>query len=375
MSVLHYMQQWIDRRRAQDSLRRTVYLPELCDFCSNDYLGLARDAVLRERVVEAERQSLRIGSTGSRLLTGHSPLMDELEAMLADFHRGEAALLFNSGYDANLSLLSSLCRRRDLILYDSLIHASLHDGMRLSAAEHRAFAHNDLTELDAILTETQGRYDSVFIVVESVYSMDGDAAPLVEIADLAERFAAFLIVDEAHSTGIWGEQGEGMAVAMGVADRCFARLHTFGKAMGGHGAVVLGSSLLRTFLLNFARPLIYTTALPYPSLLHIREAYRRLQENAADWLPALRQKIAFFRQQMRELPAPLRLLPSESPIQSVVVGGNEATRALARQIQQAGYDVRPILSPTVPVGEERLRICIHGFNTEEEMRGLVGVLG
>lgn len=372
----NYLESMLSRRQQAHSLRRTVWLPHLVDFCSNDYLGLSRSEILAQRikVIQNEYPSA-LGATGSRLLTGHYPLIDEVETQLATFHQAPAALLFNSGYDANLSLLSCLPRRRDLLLYDELIHASLHDGIKLSAASALAFRHNDSQHLAALLHTKHQEYEHIFIIIESIYSMDGDVCPLPQIAELAKQYGAYIIIDEAHSTGIWGEKGEGLAASLGLSDVCFARLHTFGKAMGGHGAVVVGSTLLRSFLLNFARPLIYTTALPPHSLLHIREAYRLLHEKATEWLPELQQKIAFFRELMHGLPTPLYCLPSPSPIQSIIVGGNEPTRALAQQVQQQGFDVRPILSPTVPAGTERIRICLHLFNTKEEMELLANSLG
>jgi 8-amino-7-oxononanoate synthase len=365
----------LNDRRLQDAFRR-LRLPEgKTDFCSNDYLGIATNGLLEE-----EGRSLAHGSTGSRLLAGNYPLIEETERVLAAFHQAEAGLLFNSGYDANLGVLSCIPQRGDIILYDSLSHASLRDGIRLSFGTAFSFAHNDVAELEKRLAGVRGEEEvsdgdgkagggNIFVVTESVFSMDGDLAPLDEIVALCQRYSAQLILDEAHGTGIIGPAGEGLAQARGWHRECFARIHTFGKAVGCHGAIVLGSSRLRDYLINFSRAFIYTTALPPASVQAIAAAYE-LFPHLHDERRRLQQLIDRFQQ----APIGYARLQSNTPIQVVIVPGNAEVRALAERLQQAGLDIRPILYPTVPRGGERLRIVIHSFNTPDELNRLTALL-
>ncbi|MFC5412254.1 aminotransferase class I/II-fold pyridoxal phosphate-dependent enzyme [Larkinella bovis] len=362
----------LEKRRSAGLLRTLKKPTGLIDFCSNDYLGLAQSAVLRQRIEQAVagQPALLNGSTGSRLLAGNSALAEELETEMAVFHQTEAALVFNSGYDANVGLLASLPQRGDTLLTDELIHASMIDGARLSIAHRFKFRHNDLADLEDRLKRATG---TVYVAIESVYSMDGDLAPLPEIAALCERYEAALLVDEAHATGVFGPNGGGLVQALGLQNRVFARVHTFGKALGVHGAVVVGSAPLRDFLINFARSFVYSTALPPHSLLAIRSVYRFLPECEAliRQLHALRRHC---QQQIQDQLPAMEWTSAESPILGLIVPGNDACRAVAARLQQAGFDIRPILSPTVPVGRERLRICLHAFNSEPEIDSLVRVL-
>lgn len=369
----------LDERSSQQSLRSLTAETALVDFCSNDYLGFARSGVLKARIREEEARHAhrRIGSTGSRLISGNSDYYEGLERHLAEFHRAESGLIFNSGYDANLGLFSSVPQRNDVILYDQLVHASIRDGIRLSHAKAFPFRHNDVADLirriEAQSTEGETRTGNLFVAVESVYSMDGDFAPLKEMAGLCKHHGAGLIVDEAHATGVFGERGEGKVVELGLQNDVFARLHTFGKALGSHGAIVLGSQTLRSYLVNFARSFIYTTALPFHSLFSIRCAYELLAANDGT-IPRLRERIRFFKDNIgRETSR--EMIPSDSAIQCVILPGNENVKTAARKIQEAGFDVRPIMHPTVPEGSERLRICLHAFNTEDEIEGLITKLG
>lgn len=359
------------RQRAQTGLLRQLTLPtQSVDFTSNDYLGLARSALLAERIHTATAALLQNGATGSRLLTGHSELAEALDRYVAQFYRAESALLFNSGYTANVGLLACLPQRGDTLLTDELIHASLIDGARLSYATRQRFAHNDLADLERKLRQATGQS---FVAVESLYSMDGDEAPLTALADLCDHYGAALLVDEAHASGVYGPAGEGLVVAHGLQDRVFARVHTFGKALGVHGAAVVGPTVLSQYLINAARPFIYTTALPPHSLLAIRCAHELLAEDVEP-RRRLHQRIAFFGETIRRQAPYLRWLNSTSPIQGLIVPGNEAVRAVAGVAQAADFDLRPIVSPTVAPGRERLRICLHSYNTEAEIARLVGTL-
>lgn len=358
---------FLKRRQANQSFRTIQNKEHLIDFSSNDYLSFTQLPDLKERMTE-QFSELALGATGSRLLTGHYELLDILEAKIAHFHQGEAALVFNAGYSANLSILSALPRRSDVILYDDLAHASIHDGIRLSAAHSQPFPHNDCAALQQLLNEHKGK--TIFVVVESIYSMDGDAAPLKTIVDLCQQYQAHLIVDEAHSTGIYGAQGEGLCVELGIAEAVFARIYTFGKAMGGHGAAVVGSQVLKDYLINYARPLIYTTALPPQTVYHILETYHLLEEKGTIYIQALKERIAYFRQQLKPW-IHQNYIDSNSPIQSILVPGNEAVLQLSHFLEEKGYDVRPIRTPTVPSKKERIRICLHCHNSLEQIQALV----
>lgn len=363
----------LDKRIAEKTFRSLTLKSGLIDFSSNDYLGFARSAELKKLVSELEivnvKHSTQVGSTGSRLLSGNTAFAEELENFIAHYHQAEAALLFNSGYNANLGLFSALGRKGDTIIYDELIHASVHDGMRLSKAEYKPFAHNNTVQLEQLLKETTGQ---VFVAVESVYSMDGDFAPLKEIAALCKKYKASLIVDEAHATGIFGEKGKGLVTELGSEHEVFARLITYGKAMGCHGAAVVGSTLLKNYLTNFARSFIYTTAAPLHNLYAIKSAYDLL-EKSGNRIDSLNSIIRFFRSRIKTI-GEINLHESSSPVQSIIIPGNEKVRKAAAQIQEKGFDVRPLVSPTVPAGQERIRICLHAFNTEKEVDDLVSAI-
>lgn len=374
----NFLQQRLEHRKEQ-GLYRSLHPENDCiDFASNDYLGFARSKELKE-LVDAEFKKLnskcKTGSTGSRLLTGNSAYAEEVEKFIADFHKAQAGLIFNSGYDANIGLISSAAKKGDLIFYDELSHASIYDGVRLSKAESFPFSHNDIAHLEERLKffgESKNPSSNCFVIVESVYSMDGDFSPLNEIAGLCGKYRANLIVDEAHATGIFGANGEGRVVELGLQQEVFARVHTFGKALGCHGAIVLGSNDLRDYLINYSRPFIYTTALPFHSFLSIKTTYFYLKNNI-DILLKINRLINLFIDKVKVLKIE-GFLPSSSAVQSFLLAGNENVKEIAKRIQNDGFDVRPILSPTVPKGKERIRICIHAFNTEEQINGLLSSL-
>ncbi len=358
----------LEKRKAEHSLRKLTLGGPLVDLCSNDYLGLARSEELSKAIQDSlkEHKSAH-GSGGSRLLTGNTAFAEELEKFIANYHRSEAALIYNSGYDANLGLLSCIAGKGDTLIYDERCHASIYDGVRLSKANTYPFRHNDLGHLNERLKIAGG---TTYVIIESIYSMDGDLAPLEKIAEVCKATGAKLIVDEAHATGIFGEKGRGRVSALGLEKEVFARVHTFGKALGCHGAAILGSSVLREFLVNFSRSFIYTTALPLHSLKAIRCAYEFLSD---DKILNINELIRLFKELSKNNGIPLAE-DSPGPIQCIIIPGNEQVRAVAAIVIATGYDVRPILSPTVPSGSERLRICIHTFNSPEELKGLVNTL-
>ena len=379
-SIFHTLSARLAAYEQNGLLRQLRVADELIDFSSNDYLGFARSAEFKIAIQQADVDHLfgRTGATGSRLLAGQTTLADEVEQKLAQFYQTEAALIFNSGYDANIGLLACLPRLGDTLLTDELIHASMIDGARLSYATRHRFRHNDLDDLAGKLQQASQQEGQVFVAVESVYSMDGDLAPLPELADLCDLYGAALIVDEAHATGIYGsgstgQNGEGLVVALGLQERVLARIHTFGKALGVHGAAVVGSAVLRKYLINFARSFIYTTALPPHSLLAIRCAHEQLRANPNVQATLYRQ-LTYFREQVKHKMPGTIWTNSLSPIQCLILPGNELARYVASEGQRAGFDVRAILSPTVPAGQERLRLCIHAFNTTDEIDALLTVL-
>ena len=358
-----FLQKKLQERTDQNAFRRLRLPDGKTDFYSNDYLG-----IVRRRLLPPADGSYAPGSTGSRLLAGNYPLIEETERELAAFHGAASALLFNSGYDANTGLLSCVPQRGDTILYDSLSHASIRDGIRLSFAQSFSFQHNDTGDLkkrlDAI---TPG--GNIFVVTESVFSMDGDEAPLRAMAALCDQYNAGLIVDEAHATGVVGEKGEGLVQQLQLEKACFARVHTFGKAVGCHGAVIAGSGQLRDYLINFCRPFIFSTALPETAVHAIRESYRLFPT-----LGAARQQLQLLIRGWQQAKLPWETLPSDTPIQGIIIPGNDAVKKMAARLQENNLDVRPILYPTVPRGKERLRIILHAFNTSAELGQLVQLL-
>ncbi len=364
----------LNRRKLEKTYRSLRLTDGGIDFSSNDYLGLAANQELASRIHQRYIDlALANGSGGSRLISGNSLLTERLEEELAIFFQAESSLLFNSGYTANLALLSCLPKKGDTILYDELAHASIKDGVRLSLGSRFSFKHNNIVDLARRLQKVSGQ---AFVVVESVYSMDGDEAPLQELAQLCEERGAALLVDEAHSTGIYGA-GKGLVCELGLQNKVFARIHTFGKAIGNHGASVVGTAVLRNYLINFARPFIYTTALPPHTLLSLQLTFPYLQEHK-ELMVRLKENIAFYLQLKQEmldslLPAGVQI-NSRSPIQAIVFPGAAAVKKLGEELGQQGFEVRPILSPTVPVGKERLRICLHTFNSKDEIKALVQAL-
>jgi len=353
------------KRESNGALRRLYVTDKGIDFCSNDYLGFARSKVLADMINEGmAKLNVSNGSGGSRLLAGNSKYAEELESFLARLYSSPAALVFNSGYDANVGLFSSLPLRGDTIIYDELVHASIHDGIRLSRADSFPFKHNDVAHLEERLQKAKG---NIYVAIESVYSMDGDTAPLKEIVELCEKYSAHCIVDEAHATGVFGL---GMVPQMNLQDKVYARVHTFGKAVGCHGAMVLGSAALKQYLVNYARSFIYTTSLPLHSLVSIECAYKLLQKSP-DAVGKLNDNIVHFQGMINDNDG---WIDSNSAIQSLIVPGNENVKRLALAIQAHDMDVRPIMSPTVAEGKERIRVCLHAFNTHKEIDTLLGAI-
>jgi 8-amino-7-oxononanoate synthase len=343
----------LEKRREAGTLRSLPVRKELIDLTSNDYFGFAHS-------LEFSEKTPITGATGSRLLTGNHPFCEELEEKIAQFHGSESCLLFNTGYMANLGLIAALGTEETTFLYDLEVHASMIDGMRLSRGKSFPFRHNDLEHLEKRLKTAAL---PVFILVESLYSMSGDFAPLAEIAALCIKYGAELIVDEAHGTGVCGPSGKGCVAELGL--QVFAQIHTFSQALGSHGACVLGSPLLKQYLINFSRPFIYSTAMPLPALFAIDVGYKKLQKEAGEHQVLLKSLIIYFQEKMG-------IQTVLSPIQPIYC--SERVRHFSQLLQEKGLDVRAIVAPTVKRGRECLRVVLHSFNCKEEIDQLVEVL-
>ncbi|MDR6966750.1 8-amino-7-oxononanoate synthase [Flavobacterium arsenatis] len=375
----------LEARKQNNALRQLSQKQEKVDFVSNDYLGFSKS----EKIFQETHQYLidhnytQNGATGSRLISGNHPLYTITENHIANFHQAESALIFNSGYDANVGFFSSVPQKVDFILYDELIHASIRDGIQLSNAKSYKFQHNDFEDLERLILKFKGNGNenvnlennaNVYIVTESVFSMDGDTPNLEELSSLTEKYNCYLIIDEAHAFGVFGTQGEGHVQEMGLQDKIFARIMTFGKGLGCHGAVVLGSNELKNYLVNFSRSFIYTTGLSPHSVATILMGYQHL-EKEKNTLLQLRENINFFNQEKQMMGLRPLFVRSKSAIQCAIIPGNEKVKNIASQLQENGFDVKAILSPTVPEGQERLRICLHSYNSKEEISELLSLLG
>lgn len=346
-------------RRDLDALaavgrRRCLAPRQGLDFTSNDYLGLAASPRLRDAALAAIERGVALGAGGSRLLRGNGDEHEALEDEAARFFGTEAALFLSSGYAANTTLFATLPQRGDLVVHDALVHASAHEGMRLGRAATAGFAHNDVdAAADAIAAwRREGGTGTPWIAVESLYSMDGDRAPLADLAALAERHDAMLLIDEAHATGLYGPDGRGLAAALDGRENVVS-LRTCGKAMGCEGALILGPAIVRDFLVNRGRGFIFSTA-PSPLIAAVvREAIRILADEP-ERRARLDTLVAHAGAALGRLGVPL----SGSPIQPIVIGEDARTMDIAAALQADGFDVRGIRPPTVPAGTARLRITL-----------------
>lgn len=362
----------LEKRDQNNAFRKLPVYKDLVDFSSNDYLGFAKSETIFNQTHEyLLENNIKInGATGSRLISGNHNLYQITEEVLAHFHKSETALIFNSGYDANVGFFSSVPQRNDVILYDELCHASIRDGILMSNAKSYKFQHNDFENLEKLITtqlETRNsKPETFYIVTESVFSMDGDSPNLEELVTLCQKYNCYLVIDEAHALGVFGNHGEGLLQSQGLQDKVFARIMTFGKGLGCHGAAILGSQELKNYLVNFARSFIYTTGLSPHSVATILIAYQNLiSEKEA--IEKLKNNIQFFNQEKLQMSLKPMFVYSKSAIQCAIIPGNEKVKAIATQLQENGFDVKAILSPTVPEGQERLRFCLHSYNSEKEI--------
>lgn len=364
-----------DHLRDLDQLRQRSRLRALApragrDFSSNDYLGLAGSRELATAVVEALDRGVPVGSGGSRLLRGNHPEHEALEAEAAAFFDAEAALYFSSGYAANAALLATLPQRGDLVVHDALIHASAHEGMRAGRAEHVAAAHNDVGAFAQAIADWRagGGRGRVWIAVESLYSMDGDRAPLHALAALADAEDAVLIADEAHATGVFGPDGCGFAADIARRDNLIT-LHTCGKALGCEGALVAAPRVVIDFLINRARGFIFSTA-PSPLMASAVRAALRIVATEPERRAELHDRIAL----AHRLLVPRGASSTGSQIMPLVIGDDAAAMACAAALQAAGFDIRGIRPPTVPVGTARLRLSITLNTAPDDIAALAEVL-
>ncbi|CAM1342858.1 aminotransferase class I/II-fold pyridoxal phosphate-dependent enzyme [Tenacibaculum aestuarii] len=361
------LHQKITQREVQNSLRKLGKENSLIDFSSNDYLGFAKSEIIFDKTHQyLIDNNLKInGATGSRLLSGNHALYTEIEKQLAKLHNSETSLIFNSGYDANIGFFASVPQRGDIILYDELIHASIRDGIQLSNAKSFKFKHNDITHLDEMLKRVQHDDIEIYVITESVFSMDGDSPDLVSISQIVEKHTnVLLVVDEAHALGVFGY---GLIQKLQLENAVFARIITFGKGLGCHGSAILGCKQLQQYLVNFARSFIYTTGLSPHALATIKVAYNELSNCHSR--EKLEQNIQHFISESKRLQ--LHFIESASAIHCCVISGNERVKNIASQLQQKGFDVKPILSPTVPLNQERLRFCLHSYNSKEEITNVL----
>jgi len=351
-------------------LLRTLRAPQGLDFSSNDYLALSNHSMLKERMVEAVRRE-GCGSTGSRLLRGHRDSFSAVEQTFAAFKETERALYFSSGYLANIAVLTTFPEQGDVIFSDERNHASLIDGIRLSGVRRLVFRHNDVEELARLLAQHRGG-GQMFVVTESLFSMDGDVAPLARYATLCRSAGAALIVDEAHAVGIYGARGSGLIEAAGIARDVLVSINTAGKALGVSGAFVSGSSWAIEYLVQRGRPFVFSTA-PPPSLAAALEA--SLAIVTAE--PERREQLMRLSRELRVQLAGegVAVPPGSSQIVPVVLGDNDRALAVAQSLQSQGFDVRAIRPPTVAPGTSRLRISVNVGLSEATIRGFAAALG
>jgi 8-amino-7-oxononanoate synthase len=359
------------RRLAERNQSRSLAEISGVNLCSNDYLGLSAHPALKKAVLAAVSEASRVGGTGSRLLSGHCAVWDEVESEFTRFAGTENALYFGSGYAANMGLLTSLLGKGDIVFSDALNHASLIDGIRLSGARREIYPHCDLNVLEAALRAYQRSSSRKLIVTETVFSMDGDVAPLLEIFALADRYGAGVILDEAHATAVHGPDGRGIAAQLGMIDRSTALVHTCSKALASAGAFVCGSSLLKQHLINHARTFLFSTAMP-PYMARQIQAALRLAIGMESERRQLCEMARCFSGALTE--DGWDTAGSVSQIVPVIVGENEDALTAADCAQREGFAVRAVRPPTVPAGKSRLRLSLTALTPEQELTRLRDLL-
>jgi 8-amino-7-oxononanoate synthase len=342
---------------------------DLIDFASNDYLGFSKNNVLLDKTHQylVENNSIKTNSIDSRFI---------LENHIAEFHQTESALIFNSAYEANVCFFSSVPQKGNLILYDELCHVSIRDGIQHSTAKSYKFQHNDFEDLERLIQNRRPKNQdptAIYIVTESVFSMDGDTPNLEELIQLSGKHKCHLVIDEAHALGVFGQKGEGLVQLLGLQDQIFARILNFNEGLGCQGAAIIGSQELKDSLTNFAQSFTDTKAHSPDSAARILVAYQLLELEKLT-IERLRENSIHFNQQKYLLGLKPMFVQSKSAIQSAIIPGNQNLKSIASQLQDKGFDVKAILSPTVPEGQERLRFCLHSFNSKDEISELLRLL-
>lgn len=357
MSVEERLANELHNRAEKQLLRTLTDYSKLIDFASNDYLSFGK----------LPFENGPAGGTGSRLISGTQDQILEIEKELASIHNFESGLIFNSGYTANIGLFSTIPSKNDVIFYDKLIHASIRDGLQLSKAKSIGFSHNDLDDLEQKLKRIEA--DNVFVVVESVYSMDGDSPNFEKLIELTGKHNLKLIVDEAHAVGIQGKNGEGLIHELGYTNDVFALVVPYGKAMGLFGAGIFSSKIVIDYLINYCRSFIYTTAFPITYYQILQDRYNRLKETKPTKSKHLKELF------ISELKSSFKLYGGEyGNIVSVSFSGNDNCKKTEAYLSDKGFFAKAILNPTVAEGQERIRICFHEHNTEEEVKNLINAL-
>lgn len=369
MKNVFSLEEKLIQRKENNSLRSLTPEKKGVDFFSNDYLSLSKNNHIQ--IANPEEPNY-YGSSGSRLISGNSIFIENIEADIANFHNTPSALLYQSGYLANLGLISCIAQKNDTIIYDSLIHASIRDSIKLNNAKSYSFKHNDTTDLEKKILNSQG---NVFVIIESVYSMDGDFGNIEEILELTKKHNANLIIDEAHSVGIYGVNGQGISSNKKIIEDVFAIIVTYGKAFGLHGAAVLCSNLTKQFLINFSRPFIYTTGVSKHEAELVKYRYSQIK-NANKARENLFTNIQYYNNKIIELnnTKSSQFSTNYSPIQYVLIGDINKTKQISTILNENDLLVKPILSPTVAKGKERIRICLHQHNTKKEIDLLINII-
>lgn len=363
----------LNQQQQNDALQKGALFNDLIDFASNDYLGFSHSEIIFKETQEylIKNKSTEEAASGSQFLSGNRKLYQETEAFIANFHQTETALIFNSGCDAAIGFFSAVPQKGDFILYDELCNASISDGIQQSNAKAYKFNHNDFEDLEKLILLNPDTI--IYIVTESVFSMDGDCPNLEELVRISDKHHCYLVVDESHALGVFDSKGEGFVQMLGLQDPIFARILTFENALGCPGAAILGSVSLRDCLVNFAQSFKSTTGLSLRSVAAILTGYQHL-EKEQQTIAQLRKNIIHFNQEKNMLGLKPLFVHSKSAIQSAIIPGNENVTSGAKKLQEKGFDVKAILSPTVPEGQERLCFCLHSYNSEEEISELLQLL-
>ena len=349
--------------------RITINKKSYIDFSSNDYLGLSQ----HPRLIAASKKAIDefgTSSSASRILSGNLELHQKLEEATANFKNKEAALIFNSGYQANLGIISALYGKDDCIFLDRLSHASIIDGIILAQAKLFRFNHNDPNHLGTLIKKERGRFKKALIITESIFSMDGDKAPLKDIVTLKEKYSCEVFVDEAHATGIFGNSGAGLIEEMGLEEKIDFIMGTFSKALGSFGGYLAASRKIADYLINTCRSFIYSTALP-PSVIAANLVSIEIVKNE----PQRREKILNLAEYFRASLAKHGLeIKGSSQILPLITGDNLKTLKLARKFQNSGFWVSAIRPPSVPINQARLRFSLTYYHEKEDLDKLINIL-